>query len=141
MMLFVLLPFTLLPFTLATSSVEIRTSAEFEDLVSRSSRVWMVEFYSEACGYCGEFLPTWTKLTAHATRLESGRVNIDVDTGMELANQLGVLDQGIPAVLIFQNQQQTLMAGELFPLSRLLKRVYRTTRGLPTDEDGYFLKA
>ena len=54
---------------------------------------------------------------------------------------------GIPCVVVFNEKStahhETLMAGELFPVSRLLKRVYRSTKGkeLRTDGEGFFVRA
>jgi len=145
------------------SSVEVRSMGELEEVRS-SPRVALVEFYSAACGYCAEFAPTWDKLVDQASRLESARVNIDDDAGMAIATDLGVLDRGIPAVVIFNTRRRrprrtprgdddapdadapdasVLMAGDVFPLSRLLKRVYHATKAqnLRVDDEGYFLKA
>lgn len=114
------------------------------DEVNTSPRAYLVEFYSGMCGYCKEFEPTWQQLTSKATRLESWRVNIDEEAGSQLATRLGILDLGIPAVVLFDSSDdyQPLMAAELFPLSRILKRVYHATRGqnLALDSDGFFLK-
>ena len=60
----------------------------------------MLEFYSEMCGSCKEFEPTWAKLAARIKRMHLGRVNIDTAGGKRLARRLGVLDGGIPAVYI-----------------------------------------
>ena len=52
-----------------------------------------------------------------------------------------------PQVAVFNKKNTdvhaTLMAGELVELPRLLKRVYRATKGLHLDVDaeGYFLRA
>lgn len=73
------------------------------------------------------------------------RIDIDNTRGESIAHRLGVLDKGVPAVLLFdstQNSPQFVMAGDIFPLSRLLKRVYRATKGqnLQVDDEGFFLK-
>lgn len=126
---------------------EISDYDEFRRVVSSSRRVFLVEFYSGMCGYCQQFEPTWLELASEASRLEPARVNIDADSGLALATRLGILDEGIPCVVVFNRAEttahETLMAGELFPLSRLLKRVYKTTKGLGlrTDADGFFLRA
>ena len=129
--------------TLTSAALEIRSSVDFDEKVRYSSRVFVVEFYSDFCGFCAEFSPTWRKFVQEASRLESARVNVDDEDGAKLASDLGVLDLGIPAVLIFTTETYLpLMAGQLFPVSRLLKLVYRETKakGLSIDRDGYFLK-
>ena len=101
----------------------------------------------QRCPAGTEFEPTWLQLAQQASRLEPARVNIDLDGGMQLAEQLKILDEGIPAVVVFNRKEtdghETLMAGELVELPRLLKRLYRTTKGqyLRTDSAGYFLRA
>lgn len=81
--------------------------------------------------------------------------------GEDLAQHFRVLDRGVPAVVLFDDavspeSYETLMcgsasspptrkfrrAGDTYPLSRLLKRVYRATKGreLAVDRQGYFLK-
>ncbi|KAJ8603616.1 hypothetical protein CTAYLR_004848 [Chrysophaeum taylorii] len=125
----------------AAMAVEISSESDFEVVVRRSPRAFLVEFYSGMCGSCQAFEPTWHELTREASRLESARVNIDTETGMELAERLGILDLGIPAVVFYgSDQYDPLMTGDIFPLSRLLKRVYRRTRGFEIDEDGFFLR-
>ena len=126
---------------------EIRGEVEFRRLVGGSDRVFLVEFYSGMCAYCQQFEPTWLALAARANRLEPARVNIDAEGGETLAAALGVLDEGIPCVAVFGDaaaatSHDTLMAGEILPLSRLVKRVHRATkgRGLATDAEGFFLR-
>ena len=107
----------------------------------------MVEFFSGMCGYCQEFEPTWLELAAQASRLEPARVNIDGDGGAALAADLGILDEGIPCVVVFNRAEttahETLMAGELEELPKLLRRVYKATKGkyLSTDSEGFFLRS
>ena len=123
---------------------EIRSADEFQNLVGASDRALLVEFFSGMCDYCKQFEPTWAKLAAATTRLEPFRVNIDLEGGEALAASLGILDEGVPAVAVFADastaSHDTLMAGEIAPLSRLIKRVHRVTKGqaLATDSEGYF---
>mmetsp|Transcript_14521 Transcript_14521/g.48685 ORF Transcript_14521/g.48685 Transcript_14521/m.48685 type:complete len:148 (+) Transcript_14521:210-653(+) len=124
---------------------DLASESDFTDLVSSSRRAVVVEFYSGMCGYCATFAPTWQRFVDEATRLEARRVNIDAEDGSDLARRLGVLDHGIPAVLLFgvegSDDYTVLMAGDVSPLSRLVKVAHKATRGLSTDAQGYFVKA
>ena len=126
---------------------EIRSVDEFRRLVQTSQRCFLVEFFSGMCGYCQEFEPTWLELARTTTRLEPARVNIDMPGGLAVAELVGVINEGIPAVVLFNQRRtdahQTLMAGELEELPKLLRRVYKATKGqyLSTDSEGFFLRA
>ena len=58
-----------------------------------------------------------------------------------LSPSSGVINEGIPAVVLFNQKRtdahQTLMAGELEELPKLLRRVYKATKGkyLSTDSE------
>ena len=126
---------------------EIRSVDEFRRLVQTSQRCFLVEFFSGMCGYCQEFEPTWLELARTTTRLEPARVNIDMPGGLAVAELVGVINEGIPAVVLFNQRRTdahtTLMAGELEELPKLLRRVYKNTKGqyLSTDAEGFFLRA
>ena len=125
---------------------EIRSVDEFRRLVQTSQRCFLVEFFSGMCGYCQEFEPTWLELAKTTTRLEPARVNIDMPGGLAVAELVGVINEGIPAVVLFNQRRTdahaTLMAGELEELPKLLRRVYKNTKGqyLSTDAEGFFLR-
>ena len=77
-------------------------NANFGEVVTASRQPFVIEFYSEMCGSCKEFAPTWH---AFAARLESvaglglGRVCVDKPPGVKLASSLdGLFDAGIPQV-------------------------------------------
>ena len=126
---------------------EIRSVDEFRRLVQTSQRCFLVEFFSGMCGDCQEFEPTWLELAKTTTRLEPARVNIDMPGGLAVAELVGVINEGIPAVVLFNQRRTdahaTLMAGELEELPKLLRRVYKATKGqyLSTDAEGFFLRA
>ena len=64
-----------------------------------------------------------------------------------MAELVGVINEGIPAVVLFNQRRTdshtTLMAGELEELPKLLRRVYKATKGkyLSTDSEGFFLRS
>ena len=72
-------------------------NANFGEVVTASRQPFVIEFYSEMCGSCKEFAPTWH---AFAARLESvaglglGRVCVDKPPGVKLASSLDGLFDG-----------------------------------------------
>ena len=57
------------------------TSKNFEGKVLSSGRVWLLEFYSNRCGSCQEFKPTFEsvveELKKKGIKIEIGMVGID----------------------------------------------------------------
>ena len=104
-LLFVSLCFT----AAAAAATEPLTESTFASRVVDSDDAWVVEFYSERCGSCAEFAPTFAKAAAEGHGVRWGKVNIDDKSGMALADELGALEQGIPAVLAWTR------AGERMP--------------------------
>jgi hypothetical protein len=45
-----------------------------------------------------QFAPTWKTLEGKFKSIESGKVNIDSKEGLAVAQQLGVLDEGLPNI-------------------------------------------
>ncbi|RYG65603.1 hypothetical protein EON64_11585 [archaeon] len=74
---------------------------KFQEEVVSDERVWLVEFYSPMCGSCQEFAPTWHKIAQKTKTMVKGQVNIDTKEGMDLAERLGALQEGIPNLRIF----------------------------------------
>ena len=67
-----------------------------------ADELWVVEIMSPMCGTCQLFAPVWQGFHAkHGTKVKVGQVNIDTEDGMELAQDLGVLDVGVPSVWAF----------------------------------------
>merc|ERR1719453_2963821 len=54
------------------------------------------------CGSCQEFTPTWKKLAGMTKgEIETYKVSIDKPDGVALAQDLGVLEKGIPNVQLY----------------------------------------
>ena len=67
-----------------------------------ADELWVVEFMSPMCGTCQTFAPAWQAFaTKRGREVKLGQVNIDTDDGMELAQDLDVLDAGVPSVWAF----------------------------------------
>jgi thiol-disulfide isomerase/thioredoxin len=85
----------------ASAVTEIKNAAEFEKLVEADTRAWVVEFGSKFCESCKEFAPIYKAEAAAIKTLKFGKVYIDEKPGMELAQRFGVLNLGLPAVVLF----------------------------------------
>ena len=67
-----------------------------------ADELWVVEIMSPMCGTCQTFAPAWQAFaTKHGREVKLGQVNIDTDDGMELAQDLELLDEGVPSVWAF----------------------------------------
>jgi thiol-disulfide isomerase/thioredoxin len=67
-----------------------------------ADELWVVEVMSPMCGTCQTFAPVWQAFHAtHGLKVKIGQINIDTDDGMELAQDLGVLDVSVPSVWAF----------------------------------------
>ena len=107
--------------------------------VFESQDVWLVEFYSGRCGSCQEFAPVWESIeaTVQTIRLGKsrqnmsfshnsnrivlphfplGKLDIDVDANMKLADALGVLEEGLPNIQLFTSKhgRNAIMTGKVF---------------------------
>lgn len=99
----------------------------FSSLVVNSDKVWILEYYSDKCGSCKEFLPTWHEVSKSMSGLKLGRVNIDNKKGMKLAKDHGILNRGIPAVRVIHNKRgdgDIIMAGKLMDARALKDRIH-----------------
>eukprot|EP01025_Chloroclados_australasicus_P010141 TRINITY_DN1398_c0_g1_i1.p2 TRINITY_DN1398_c0_g1~~TRINITY_DN1398_c0_g1_i1.p2 ORF type:complete len:161 (+),score=18.69 TRINITY_DN1398_c0_g1_i1:16-498(+) len=98
----------LLPLSLCASSrLDISASKNPEivqldttnyGLAVSSAEVWVIEFFSPRCSTCEQFDKIWKQIANQLGEVQIGSVNIDTDEGLELARQLGVLDEGVPNV-------------------------------------------
>jgi thiol-disulfide isomerase/thioredoxin len=58
--------------------------------------VALIKFYSPSCGSCQSFDPIWQEVAGSLKKIKLASVNIDTKLGMEVAQNLKVLDKGIP---------------------------------------------
>lgn len=81
------------------------SAATFDSDVINSDEAWLVEFYSPMCGSCSEFATSWDKIEKNfKASISTGKVNIDKKENMKLAQDLGVLDEGLPNVRLFHRR-------------------------------------
>ena len=80
-------------------AVEI-TDENFDELVMKSDKPVMVDFWAEWCGPCRMIGPAVEELhTEYAERAVIGKVNVDHNSGVEA--QFGV--RSIPTILFIKN--------------------------------------
>jgi hypothetical protein len=94
------------PSTAALAAGEVALDiTNYASRVEKAPYAWLLEFYSTRCGSCAAFEGTFHAFTATedvATGFKGhvGRINIDSDGGMALAQKLGALDAGLPGVWV-----------------------------------------
>lgn len=107
-------------------------------------RAVLVEFYSGMCGSCKEFAPTWTKIEKAAKSIATAKVNIDEDEGMTLAESLGVLDEGLPNIRLFNSLSNkngvSILPGMPEPYKVVFGRIKGNLSGMSKRDDGLLLK-
>jgi thioredoxin-like negative regulator of GroEL len=87
----------------AASGAEDMDLATFKSTILTDEKVWLVEFYSGMCGSCKEFSATWSKVEKSMKSIATAKINIDNKGGMEIAKELGVLEEGIPNIRLFKS--------------------------------------
>jgi thiol-disulfide isomerase/thioredoxin len=116
--------------------------SNFKTEVTDSNNVWVVEFGSTMCGTCKEFMPTWESVVEATKNVKHGQVMIDGKEGMDLAMELGVMDQGIPNVQVCATDGcKSVMGGDALSAGVLKGKISQLTEGLVADADGVLQKA
>ena len=127
--------------SLAAADEVALTSANYKSVVVDSDEVYMVEFSSKMCGSCKEFAPEWDALSKSLKRIKTRHVYIDDEEGQKIAQELGVLDAGIPNVQLYvSGQATTLLAGEVKTSKFLRKKIAPAVKSLKKNDEGVFLK-
>lgn len=115
----------------------------FGEQVQQSAEVWMVEFGSEMCGSCAAFSPVYHALAEAHPTVRAGYVNIDKPEGMDLAQQLSILEGGIPAVVVFKTTggpPQPIMRGAPLSERELAAELEAILNGLVKGRNGIYAK-
>jgi thiol-disulfide isomerase/thioredoxin len=83
-------------------------ASRFKKSVLEDDKVWLVEFYSSMCGGCQEFASTWDKIenefSKSVGKIVTGKISIDNKAGLKVAEELGVLEDGVPHVRMFSRK-------------------------------------
>ncbi|KAI3988049.1 hypothetical protein MKX01_011838 [Papaver californicum] len=86
-----------------SASVELN-SKNFDDMVTKSKDLWIVEFFAPWCGHCKKLAPEWTKASINL----KGKVklgHIDCDSEKSLMSRFSV--QGFPTILVFGSDKDS----------------------------------
>ena len=138
-----IIPTLILFVSILNSNVTNLDEDNFDKIIGSSKESWLIEIFSERCESCRSFEPKWTQLVKKIDYLNIGRINIDEPKGMNLANKLNALENGIPAVklIISKDDIHNIMTGteEPFPnWKNLKKRIDQILKekGILKDNDG-----
>ena len=96
------------------------TTATFEQLVMKSDKPVLVDFWAEWCGPCRALAPILEEI-ASETNATANVIKVNVDEAPELASRFGI--RGIPTLIFFKGGEVkgTLMGNQ--PKAEILKQL------------------
>ena len=97
-------------------SVQNITNENFDEIVLRSDKPVLVDFWAEWCGPCRMVSPIVDEIAGERPDITVGKVNVDEQP--ELAMQFGVMS--IPTLLVFKDGQLSQKAVGARPKEDLL---------------------
>lgn len=97
-------------------SVQNITNENFDEIVLRSDKPVLVDFWAEWCGPCRMVSPLVDEIAQERPDIVVGKVNVDEQP--ELSMQFGVMS--IPTLLVFKNGQLAQTAVGARPKEELL---------------------
>ena len=93
------------------------TSANFEELVLKSEKPVLLDFWATWSGPCQMIAPTIHEISEERADIVVGKVNVDEE--MQLAMQFGI--SSIPTLLLFKDGKLVNQAVGLLPKASVLK--------------------
>ncbi|KAF3607055.1 hypothetical protein DY000_02044404 [Brassica cretica] len=80
-----------------SASVELNSS-NFDELVTESKDLWIVEFFAPWCGHCKKLAPEWKKAAKNLKgKVKLGHVDCDADKAIQSRFKV----KGFPTILVF----------------------------------------
>ncbi len=95
------------------------TSANFEELVLKSEKSVLLDFWATWCGPCQMIAPTIHEISEEREDIVVGKVNVDEE--MQLAMQFGI--SSIPTLLVFKGGKLVNQGVGLLPKASVLKLI------------------
>lgn len=98
----------------------------YKSIVLNSKKQWVILFHSPKCQSCQEFSSNWNTILESIEKAEFGIVDVEDAKGNKLAEELGVLNEGIPNIKYVANEDHIYSVkkgSETFEIGDILRRI------------------